>query len=344
MRFAHKSSLAVRRAAFRRAAIRSTAMTEESESVHVPVLADEIVALFGRVLAGLEGGLVVDATMGAGGHTALLLEHFPDIRVLACDQDPEILAIAAERLTGFGRRVELHQCRLTELSRLLRKLRVPPPVGLLMDLGASSLQLDRPVRGFSFLYDGPLDMRMDPGRERTAADIVNTWDEVDLADLFFHEGGERASRRIASAIVLARRQAPFLRTGAFAELVARTVGNAAGGRIHPATRVFQALRRAVNEEGEELSAGLETAELALAEGGLLAVISFHSGEDGVVKRFLAEGGRAGRWEVLTKKPVRPGPGEVRANSRARSSRLRAARRRHGNGEADQDRPAEERRS
>lgn len=319
-------------------------MTEESESVHVPVLADEIVALFGRVLAGLEGGLVVDATTGAGGHTALLLEHFPDIRVLACDQDPEILAIAAERLTGFGRRVELHQCRLTELSRLLRKLRVPPPVGLLMDLGASSLQLDRPVRGFSFLYDGPLDMRMDPGRERTAADIVNTWDEVDLADLFFHEGGERASRRIASAIVLARRQAPFLRTGALADLVARTVGNAAGGRIHPATRVFQALRRAVNEEGEELSAGLETAELALAEGGLLAVISFHSGEDGVVKRFLAEGGRAGRWEVLTKKPVRPGPGEVRANSRARSSRLRAARRRHGNGEADQDRPAEERRS
>jgi len=344
MRFAHKSSLAVRRATFRRSAIRSTAMTEESEPVHVPVLSDAIVELFGRALAGTTGGLVIDTTTGAGGHAALLLEHFPDIHVLACDQDPEILAIAAERLAGFEQRVELHQCRLTDLSRLLRKLRVPPPAGMLMDLGASSLQLDRPARGFSFLYDGPLDMRMDPDRERTAADIVNSWDEVDLADLFFHEGGERASRRIASAIVVARRQAPFLRTGALADLVARTVGNAAGGRLHPATRVFQALRRAVNEEGEELSAGLETAELALAEGGLLAVISFHSGEDGVVKRFLAEGGRAGRWEVLTRKPVRPEPSEVRANSRARSSRLRAARRRLGDGEAGLDPPAEERRS
>jgi 16S rRNA (cytosine1402-N4)-methyltransferase len=317
-------------------------MTEENEPVHVPVLADEIVELFGRALEATPGGLVVDATTGAGGHTALLLEQFPGIRVLACDQDPEILAIAAERLTEYEPRVELHKCRITDLSRLLRKLQLPAPAAILMDLGVSSLQLDRPARGFSFQSDGPLDMRMDPDRERTAADIVNTWDEVDLADLFFHEGGERGSRRIASAIVAARRQSPFLRTGALADLIARTVGSAGGGRIHPATKVFQALRRAVNEEGEELRAGLETAELALADGGLLAVISFHSGEDGVVKRFLAEGGRSGRWEVLTKKPIRPDHSELRVNSRSRSSRLRAALRRIGETEPGQDQPAEER--
>ena len=291
--------------------------------VHVPVLAEAVAGAFETVAGG--GGWVVDATLGAGGHSQLLLERYPELRLLGTDQDPEILALAQQRLAPFGERVQLECCRISDLARVIRKLRIGRPVGILMDVGVSSLQLDRAERGFSFLNDGPLDMRMDPERERTAADIVNNWDESDLADLFFHEGDEHRSRPIARAIVESRRRAPFQRTGALADLIARTLGGG-GGRIHPATRVFQALRRAVNEEGEELRAGLETAEHWLDDGGVLAVISFHSGEDGEVKRFLADGGRAGRWEVVTRKPVRPDHNEVRTNSRARSSRLRIARR------------------
>ncbi|MEM9382650.1 MAG: 16S rRNA (cytosine(1402)-N(4))-methyltransferase RsmH, partial [Planctomycetota bacterium] len=208
-------------------------------------------------------------------------------------------------------------------------------VGLLMDLGASSLQLDRPERGFSFTWDGPLDMRMDPRRERTAADIVNSWDESDLADLFFHEGGERGARRVARAIVDARRRAPFRRTRALSEFVALSLGRPirsrqaerpTRGAIHPATRVFQALRRAVNEEAEELQAGLRAAQDHLDEGGRLLAISFHSGEDGVCKRFLAEGARRGEWDLDTRRPIEAGPEEVRSNPRARSAKLRVARR------------------
>jgi 16S rRNA (cytosine1402-N4)-methyltransferase len=243
---------------------------------------------------------------------------------LGTDQDPEILDIARRRLEPFQERATLERCRLSGLARLVRKLRLEAPVGVLMDVGASSLQLDRPDRGFSFQHDGPLDMRMDPSRERTAADIVNRWDEGDLADLLYFEGGETRSRKIAAAIVQARRRAPFQRTGALADLIARTVGMR--GKTHPATKTFQALRRAVNEEGDELRAGLEAAEAVLADGGVLAVISFHSGEDGVVKRFLADGAREGRWELLTKRPLKPSPDEVRANPRARSACLRAARR------------------
>lgn len=294
--------------------------------VHVPVLPEACVAAFESVAR--EGGWIVDATLGAGGHSRLLLEAFPELRLLGTDQDPEILAIAQENLAPFGERVQLECCRLSELARVIRKLRIGRPVGLLMDIGASSLQLDRAERGFSFLQDGPLDMRMDPTRDRTAADIVNDWDESDLADLFYYEGGETRARRIARAIVESRRRVPFQRTGALADLVARALGSP-GGRLHPATRVFQALRRAVNEEGEELRAGLGTAEHWLADGGVLAVISFHSGEDGEVKRFLAEGARGGRWRVLTKKPVQPSHEEVRSNSRSRSARLRVAVRTRG---------------
>ena len=188
--------------------------------------------------------------------------------------------------------------------------------GMLLDLGASSLQLDTPERGFSFSADAPLDMRMDPDRPRTAADIVNRWDEDDLADLFFHEGGETRSRRVAAAIVEARRRAPLLRTLALADLIERTLGRA---KLHPATRVFQALRRAVNEEGEELGAGLAVARDWLVDGGRLAVISFHSGEDAVVKRFLSEGAAEGEWRLAGRKPLRPGQAEV-----ARCAHLRDA--------------------
>lgn len=213
---------------------------------------------------------------------------------------------------------------MTELARRMRKLRLEAPIGFLMDVGVSSLQLDQADRGFSFMSDGPLDMRMDPERDRTAADIINRWDEGDLADLFYFEGGESRSRRIAAAIVEARRRIPFKRTGVLADVIARAVGGR--GKTHPATKTFQALRRAVNEEGDELQAGLEAAETVLADGGVLVVISFHSGEDGVVKRFLADRAKAGAWEVLTRRPLKPTPQEARTNPRSRSACLRAARR------------------
>jgi len=298
-------------------------MTPDFKDVHVPVLAEEVVALLGGSGDTLDpSGWIVDATLGAGGHSASLLECFPRIRVLGTDQDPSILECARKRLEPFQDRVRLVPCRISELSRLLRKLRMGRPRGFLFDFGASSLQLDTPSRGFSFQADGPLDMRMDPCRARTAADVVNTWDEADLADLFYHEGGERRSRAIAAEIVRCRRRAAFQRTGALAELIVRIVGRS--GKIHPATRVFQALRRAVNEEGEELLAGLETAEHWLDEGGVLAAISFHSGEDREVKRFLREGVSRERWKLEPKKPLQASREEQRANPRARSAILRGA--------------------
>ncbi len=304
---------------------------DPDQNVHVPVLAEEVVALLGGSGGTQEPhGWIVDGTLGAGGHSAFLLERFPRIRVIGTDQDPVILECARKRLEPFGDRARLVRCRISELSRLLRKLRMERPVGFLFDFGVSSLQLDSPARGFSFQADGPLDMRMDPGRERTAADVVNTWDEADLADLFYYEGGETRSRAIAAEIVRCRRRAPFGRTLVLAELVTRVVGHR--GKVHPATKVFQALRRAVNEEGEELHAALSTAQHWLAEGGVLAAISFHSGEDREVKRFLKAGAAEGEWLLEPKKPVRATHEEQLGNPRARSAVLRGAVRLRG-GEA-----------
>lgn len=297
--------------------------TDDREPVHVPVLPDEIVALVGRGPAA-SGSWIVDGTCGLGGHSARLLEAYPEARVLAIDQDPEILALAQERLEPFGQRALLRHARLSDLDLVLDEAGIGDPAALLLDLGVSSLQLDRAERGFSFQQDGPLDMRMDPRRERDAAEVVNTWDEDDLCDVLYWEGGETRARRLARAICEERRRAPFRRTGALADLCQRVLGP--GGRIHAATRCFQALRRVVNEEGEELLRALAIASERLPHGAVLAVISFHSGEDGQVKRFLAEERRAGRFEVLTKKPLRAGREEVRANRRARSAVLRAAQR------------------
>jgi 16S rRNA (cytosine1402-N4)-methyltransferase len=269
-----------------------------------------------------QSGWFVDATLGAGGHTQLLLEACPRLSVLGIDQDPQILEIARTRLAQFGERVRICHGRASQVAEILEAQGLSAPSGMLLDLGVSSLQLDRPERVFAFPADGPLDMRMVPTRSRRAADVVNHWDEADLADLFFHEGGETRARRIAHAIVELRRMQPFLRTAGLADLIARVAPG--GGKTHPATRVFQALRRAVNEEGEELIAALNAAERVLAEGGRLAVISFHSGEDGVVKRYFARGNRAGRWRTLTKKPVSATRAEVRANRRSRSASLRVA--------------------
>ncbi|MEZ5975318.1 MAG: 16S rRNA (cytosine(1402)-N(4))-methyltransferase RsmH [Planctomycetota bacterium] len=297
----------------------------DTPDVHIPVLASEVVTLLGGRAPTLSASeWIVDGTLGAGGHTTSLLQARPDLCVLGADQDPEILALARQNLEPFGGRARLVRARLSNLARLVRKLRRERPIGWLMDVGASSLQLDRPSRGFSFQKDGPLDMRMDPRRRITAADIINDWDEGELADLFWREGDEHRSRPIAAAIVAARKRVPFKRTAALADLVADVAGGA--GRLHPATKVFQALRREVNQEGAELMAGLQGAEDCLAEGGVLAVIAFHSGEDAVVKHFLAEGAKAGRWELLTKKPIKPGREELRRNVRARSAVLRGARR------------------
>lgn len=298
-------------------------MASRSDQPHVPVLLAEILELFVLLQKEHATGWVCDATVGAGGHTRAILEAHDGFRVLGLDQDPSALEIATETLSAFGERSKLRNARMSELSESIRKGLDQRPIGILMDLGVSSMQLDRPERGFSFDIDGPLDMRMDPTRDRTAADIVNTWDESDLADLFFYEGDETRARRIAKGIVQARRRAPFKRTAALAELIAQAKGGG-GGKTHPATLSFQALRRAVNEEGEELNAGLAAAEDALEDRGLLAVISFHSGEDRLVKHYFAQGVREGRWELALKKPLSATREETQRNRRSRSARLRAA--------------------
>ena len=298
--------------------------SQSRHEVHVPVLLGEVL----RALRGPSGspepsGWIVDGTVGAGGHARAVLEHFPGVRLFGVDQDPEVLAYAREQLADFGERVRFCQARISQLHPRLCEAGVAPVVGFLLDLGANSLHFDRPARGFSLQSDGPLDMRMDPTRSRTAADIVNRWDEEDLADLFFYEGDERNSRAIAHAIVESRARAPFTRTVPLAELIAACQG---GGRsrIHPATRCFQALRRAVNEEGEELRHGLRVAERTLVEGGVLVVITFHSLEDGFVRKVLQERAREGCWQLASKKPLGPGAAERRANPRARSALLRCA--------------------
>ena len=320
-------------------------MTNQPEPrVHVPVLLGEVLeALRGERDARELSGWIVDGTVGAGGHARAVLERFPGVSLFGADQDPEVLAVARAQLADFGTRVRLCQARISQLHPHLVEAglanaeglergtpgsKLPGVIGFLLDLGANSLHFDRPARGFSLQADGPLDMRMDPTRARTAADIVNRWDEEDLADLFYYEGDERNSRAIAHAIVESRARAPFTRTVPLAELIAecsaRRGQGGARGRIHPATRCFQALRRAVNEEGEELRHGLRVAERVLADGGRLAVITFHSLEDGFVRKVLQERARDGSWQLVTKKPLGPGAAERRANPRARSALLRCA--------------------
>jgi 16S rRNA (cytosine1402-N4)-methyltransferase len=307
---------------------RSREASEGAGASHVPVLASVVLRLFKEMSPSGTGPVwIVDGTVGLGGHAEVILDGIPRARVLGFDQDPEALEIAQEKLARFGDRARIRRGRLSQLSRLVHEERAEPVLGMLFDLGVSSLQLDRGTRGFSFQADGPLDMRMDPSRDRTAADIVNSWDESDLADLFYYEGGETRARPIARAITEARRHAPFLRTGALADHITSAAGPAGRtAKIHPATRVFQALRRAVNEEGEELIAGLSAAERLLRPGGRLVVLSFHSGEDREVKRFFAQGGREERWNVLTRKPIESEESECRRNPRARSAKLRAAER------------------
>jgi 16S rRNA (cytosine1402-N4)-methyltransferase len=259
-------------------------------------------------------GFVMDMTVGAGGHARSLLEAGVT-EIVGYDRDPSAIAIARERLSSYGPRVSLVNGVFSEADA------TRGADGVLYDLGISSMQVDEAGRGFSYRQDGVLDMRMGPDGP-SARDIVNGSSEEDLADIIFRYGGERRSRRVAAAIVRARHRAPIDTTGQLASVVASAVGRQKGGP-HPARRTFQALRIAVNRELEELAASLPRAVDLLAPGGRVVVISYHSLEDGMVKRFFRS---EPRLNVLTKHPLRPSREECESNPRARSAMLRAAER------------------
>jgi 16S rRNA (cytosine1402-N4)-methyltransferase len=301
------------------------------DAIHRPVLLAEVVDW----LAPARGGLFVDATLGLGGHAEALLEAAPDVRLVGVDRDPQARALAAARLARFGARVEIRDGDFRSLDAILGERRA---AGILADLGVSSLQLDCAERGFSFRTDGPLDMRMGATGE-TAAELLNRITEAELTTLLHEYGEEPEARRVARAVVSARQRAPLTTTSALAELVRRTKRAPRGGRLDPATLVFQALRIAVNDELGQLEELLARASALLEQGGRLVVISYHSLEDRAVKNRLRDLARGevdpitGRTrsetrvlEVLTRKPVVPAAAEIEQNPRARSARLRAARR------------------
>jgi 16S rRNA (cytosine1402-N4)-methyltransferase len=291
---------------------------------HTPVLPDEVVA----GLAPRRGGCYLDATLGGGGHAAALLAaSAPDGRLLGIDADPAALAAASARLSPFAGRVTLAHGNFRDLAAIVRAHGFTVFDGILFDLGVSSHQLDTPERGFSFQVDAPLDMRLDPTSGLTAADLVNETPEGELADMLYTYGEEHAARRIARFIAEARRKRRIATTGELAAIVSRALGGRRG-RIHPATRTFQALRIAVNDELGSLEAALPQAAALLAPGGRLAVIAFHSLEDRIVKQFFrAEAaGTAPRLRVVTRKPLVAGEDEQRRNPRSRSAKLRIAER------------------
>jgi 16S rRNA (cytosine1402-N4)-methyltransferase len=288
------------------------------DSSHRPVLVAEVIAL----LSGK--AVVVDATVGAGGHAEALLDSGVGL-VVGVDRDPSALRVASERLVRFGERFRPVLARFSRLSSAAAAAGVEAVGGVLFDLGVSSMQLDREERGFGYRVAGPLDMRMGPdeaGPGLSAGDVVNTYPEERLATVIFEYGEERHSRRIARALVRARERAPLTTTAELAAIVAGSVPRRRGGP-HPARRTFQAIRIEVNGELEELAASLPQAASLLERAGRLVVISYHSLEDRIVKQFLRG---ESQLRTLTKKPVRPGPEEVAGNPRARSALLRAAER------------------
>lgn len=305
-------------------------------AIHEPVLLDLVV----QWLAPVAPGLLVDATVGLGGHATALLEACPGFRLVGLDRDPEAIERARQRLQPFSDRVCLVSGDFADIEAILEQVGQPSPVAVLADLGCSSLQLDTAERGFSFQHDGPLDMRM-AADGPTAADFVNTAPEEEIVRVLREYGEERKARRVARAVMSARAEGPIQSTGELARLVARAVGPSTERRIHPATRTFQAIRIAVNDELRRLETFLEPAARSLSVGGRLAVISFHSLEDRIVKHGLR--GLEGRCvcppdlpecrcepervvKVLTPRPVRPTDREIHDNPRARSARLRVAER------------------
>lgn len=294
---------------------------------HQPVMGPDVL----QHLNPQQGSIIVDGTVGSGGHSLLIVPRLlPTGRLVAIDRDPAALALARTRLLEFEPQVTYVQANYHNLSRVLADLAIPRIDGLLLDLGMSSVQVDRAERGFSFSKEGPLDMRMDPGQESTARALINELSADELAMIFETFGEERFAHRIARWIVAARRVRPVTTTTALARLVSEAVPtNARHGRIHPATRVFQALRIAVNDELGALQGTLASVSDLLNPGGRVVILTFHSLEDRLVKHAFAEGMRRGVWAVLTKKPVRPSDEEVLRNPRARSAKLRAVERHHG---------------
>jgi 16S rRNA (cytosine1402-N4)-methyltransferase len=291
-------------------------------SAHVPVLTAETLGY----LQPERGGLFVDCTVGLGGHARAILERGAT-RLLGVDRDPAALAIARPTLAPWADRVELVHADYRSLASVLEARGIDAIDGALADLGVSSMQFDQAGRGFSFQRDEPLDMRMDPTTGATAADLVATTPETDLADVIYNYGEERFSRRIARAIVEARGIAPVITTGQLAAIVRGAVPHRGYTRIDPATRTFQALRIWVNRELEGLDRFIETVVQRLRAGARFVVISFHSLEDRIVKHtFRALERDAHVITVLTKKPVTAGDEELQQNPRARSAKLRAAER------------------
>ncbi len=301
---------------------------------HIPVLYQEVLSY----LAPKSGGRYVDGTVGAGGHAyGILQASSPDGCLLGLDRDPQALELAASYLASFGDRVRLVHASFASLREVLQKMGWEQVDGVLLDLGLSSMQLDTPQRGFSFQQDAPLDMRFDPTSSITAAHLVNTLSEEELASIFYRYGEEPAARRVARAIVQAR---PLYTTGELARLVEALIPRR--GTIHPATRIFQALRIAVNGELEALQAVLPQAVQVLRPGGRLVVIAFHSLEDRLVKAFFHRESQdclcpprqpictcdhRATLRVVTPKVITPSPQEIAQNPRARSARLRCAEKR-----------------
>ena len=303
---------------------------------HRPVLLRETIEL----LAAERGGLFVDCTVGLGGHSEAILQASSDAQVLGIDRDEEALGLATERLAQYGSRFRSVHADFRELTRVLATAKVRQVRGVVADLGVSSLQLNSPGRGFSFRHEAPLDMRMDISRGETAAELLGRLSEVEIARIIFEYGEERRSRRIARWIVERReRGEPIQTTHDLADLVARAVGPDKKRRIHPATRTFQALRIAVNGELENLDRFLVQAVNHLEQAGRLAVISFHSLEDRIVKRTLLK--LSGRCQcpprlpvcicgvtrqisILTRRAIVPGEEEIEENPRSRSAKLRGA--------------------
>ena len=284
---------------------------------HVTVLRDETM----QAIAPRSGCVYVDATLGGGGHAEALLLAAPDTLVVGIDRDPAALEVAAARLAPFGKRVRFVRGGFADLRSLLVQAGVDRVHGILADLGISSPQLSDPTRGMSFRTEGPLDMRMDPDGAVTALDLIDSLDQDELANLLFKYGEERRSRRVARCIKLALADGRLSTTLDLRRAVVRAVGPARVGGVDPATKTFQALRIAVNGELDQVEALLRGAHGVLVAGGALAVISFHSLEDRLVKRAFQD--RA-HWSPQTKKPITPGSDEVQINPRSRSAKLRVA--------------------
>lgn len=309
----------------------SSAESSSPEGYHLPVFAAEVA----EMMDASAGKFIIDGTLGGGGHSELFLQS--GASVLGVDRDPEALAHAGGRLSGFASRFTTFQANFSEIPDHPGIRAGELADGLLLDLGVSSRQLDSAPRGFSFMREGPLDMRMGPNAAMTAADLVNNWEESEIARILYTFGEEPRSRRIAAAIVERRSVKPFTTTTELAACIEKAIGRS--GKTHPATRSFQAIRMAINEELESLSSILSSAAGILKPGGRLLIITFHSLEDRMVKRFLrhhsqpyiddptwpeARPNPECRFRLLSKKAITPTASEISANPRARSAKLRVA--------------------